>query len=93
MAASTNNYTLNPGGAWVQVVTGPVTNYFMLRHFPKHVPVYYAVGTTTPAANAGGLRDDCGEFWSQGALASGTNIYARISNNANNVVQVSVYQN
>jgi hypothetical protein len=92
--ASTTNVQLVPGSGWTLVVTGPVANFFDIRHFPETVPVYYTVATSLPGSGVhGGLRDVFGEFWANGALASGTNIYARISNNSNDNVQISVYQN
>lgn len=93
MAASIGNFTLTPGGGWVQVVTGAVASYFRCRHWPKHTPVFYFVGTAAPAATAPGFRDDHGDFWADGSLTAGTNVWARISNNSNDSVQVSVYQN
>ncbi len=91
--ASTSNVQLVPGGGWTLVITGPVIGFFDIRHFPKEVPVFYTVAASLPAASVkGGLRDDQGEFWANGAL-TGQNIYARIQNNANDVVNLSVYQN
>jgi hypothetical protein len=91
--ALTTNATLTPGGGVVPIVVGPVTNYFVIHSYPHKMSVVYVVATSLPAANTPGLHVDCGEFWANGALPAGTSIYARISNNANDVVQVSAYQN
>jgi len=92
--ASTTNVTLQPGSNWTLVVTGAVTSFFSIRHQPKHSVVFFTVATSLPANTVkGGFRSDCGEFWANGALAAGTNVYARIQNNANDQVDLSVYQN
>jgi hypothetical protein len=91
---ATANITLNPGDGWIQIVPGAVSSFFSIRHFPHHVPIFIAVGTAAPADPvSGGHRSDCGEFWANGALAAGTNVYVRISNNSNGPVSVSAYYN
>lgn len=91
--ASTQEYTLHPSSGWVQVAAGAIASFLRIHHFPHHIPLLITVGTATPAETSGGLRSDCGETWFNGAIAAGTNVYARISNNSNGSVRVSVFQN
>lgn len=92
MAASTGNFMINPQDGWVKINSGDTANFLRVHHFPCHNPIFLAFGTSAPTGK-GGLRSDHGKVWFNGGLGTGVNVYARVQNNSNGPVSVSVFQN
>jgi hypothetical protein len=89
---TTSNTVLNPGAGWVQLPTDSITYFLRLTKFPSHVPVYLYFGASAPAGQpSGGFRWDSGCTWFNGPITG--NLYARIQNNSNGPVTVSVFSN
>ena len=91
MAASTTNVTLLPGAGWTQLTSANITAFLRLSKLPKHSIVYLQPSASKPSTPVGGFRWTCEETFFEGALA--TNMWARIQNNANDEVIVSVFAN
>lgn len=92
MAAAVTNVTLTPGSGWQALTSANITSFLRLSKFPHHVPVYLTVGTSAPTGPAvGGFRWEKMDTFFQGAITG--NVYARIQNNSNNEVIVSVFAN
>jgi len=92
MAAVMNNVTLTPQGGWTALTSANITSFLRLSKFPCHVPVFLYVGSSAPTGTpTGGFRWATDHTFFQGALTG--NVYARIQNNANADVHVSVFAN
>ena len=91
MAAVMNNVTLTPGGGWTALTSANITSFLRLSKLPEHAPVFLYVGGSAPASTVAGFRWIKCETFFQGAISG--NVYARISNNANDKVIVSVFAN
>jgi hypothetical protein len=92
MAAVTNNVTLTPGGGWTALTSANVSTFMIIRHHPHHVPIFITVASSPPTGPAtGGFRIDDGEQIFNTAITG--NVYARIQNNSNANVSVSVFAN
>ena len=91
MAALTNNVVLKPGAGWQALTSANITSFLRLSKFPKNSVVFIAVGATPPSTTTGGYRmEECTTHF-DGAITG--NVYARIQNNANDEVIVSVFAN
>jgi hypothetical protein len=71
------------------IAAGPVGNYALATN-GTNVAVSGAAMTGGALQNAG-FRWECSDTWFEGAISN--NVYARISNNSNADVRVSVFQN
>jgi phage tail sheath gpL-like len=48
MTVATNTYTLHPQDGWVEIAATSVANFLRINHFPAHVPIFIAVGSSAP---------------------------------------------
>lgn len=88
----TTNVTITPGEGWVALTSANITSFLRVSKFPHHVPVFLAFGSTPPSSTtAGGFRWEEKSTYFQGTLTG--NVYARIQNNSNDNVVVSVFAN
>jgi len=85
----TAQYTLHPNDGWVQI-SGAVTTFVRISKHQPHVPVLLTVAATAPTGTpSGGYRMEKMTEWFNGAYTG--NLYARISNNSNDKVNISVW--
>lgn len=49
MAFQTNNVTLHPQDGWVEVATSGAAAFLRVSHFPCHIPIFLATGSSAPS--------------------------------------------
>lgn len=87
----TSNITLKPQDGWVLISPTSVGSFLRISHIPAHVPIFLTVADSLPTTLGVGFRVDCDSVHFDGGFTG--NLYARIANNSNAAVIISVWQN